>query len=67
MSWKCFDCKQETELTRHSKNGGHTKPFIMLCKSCHNSRHNITESKTKYNLKFQRGTRKTKRKGGRQI
>jgi hypothetical protein len=54
--WRCKDCKKRKRLTRHSLTGSHQKPFIMLCRECHNKRHGNVKQKVKYNKKVQRGT-----------
>lgn len=58
----CKDCKKFKPLTKHSKIGGHQKPFIYLCRICHDKIHQMNPPKTKQNKKYQKGTPKNKRK-----
>jgi len=57
----CKDCKEFKKLEKHSKVGGHLKPFVNLCAECHRKRHKIT-LKTKYPKKYAKGTKKGHKK-----
>jgi len=58
----CRDCKKTRPLTSHSLNGGHTKPFILICEECHEKRHDVGHHKTQINKKIQKGTHYGKHK-----
>ena len=58
----CKDCKTLKFLTKHSLIGGHQKPFIHICRTCHDKRDGMNPPKPKINKKYQKGTPKNKRK-----
>jgi len=59
---RCPDCKNIRLLNKHSLNGGHTEPFIFVCRKCHDKIHGMNPPKPKLNRKFAKGTKKRQRK-----
>lgn len=61
---KCKDCKKRRFLTKHSKFGQHTPPWVLICRPCHDKRHDMNppRKRQKINKKYQPGTPKSKRK-----
>ena len=37
----CKSCKEQKNLTKHSKIGDHKPPYVMLCRECHDKQHGI--------------------------
>ena len=58
----CKDCREVKKLTKHSKTGSHRPPFIWICRTCHDKRHNMPEPSPKQNKKIQSGTKYGKHK-----
>ncbi len=62
----CPDCKKYKKLTKHSKIGGHQKPFIWICRDCHDKRDGIEPNETKRQMskckKYQPGTKRMHKK-----
>jgi len=55
---KCKKCGKIKFLTKHSKIGNHQPPYEMVCRKCHDKIHGITKYKTKYDQKYQKGTKR---------
>ena len=66
MKGKCRKCKKYRVLTKHSKIGGHTPPFEMICRECHDEKHGIKPNLLKRQIrkfkKYQPGTKRMHKK-----
>lgn len=53
MYKRCKRCGEYKKLTRHSLEGNHIEPFVLVCEDCHKKIHNKPNWRySKLNLKW---------------
>jgi len=43
LYYRCWICGSDNNITKHSLTGNHQKPFIILCRPCHDDIENYKE------------------------